>query len=95
MPRKTRVCHGDEDLVSGPSAQNEEEKASHSLAAECQKLSDKILELIEKTNPKNQKSKTQVVFTAIIGKPHEDNKLQLDIGLAALDRFVPQTCVIK
>lgn len=81
----------------GPSAQSEEEKAIHSLAAECQKLSDKILELIEKTKPKNQKSKTQVVFAAMIGKLHEDDKLQLqkrlnecgnqlNMQLAALDR---------
>jgi hypothetical protein len=90
----------------GPSAQSEEEKSIHSLAAECQKLSDKVLELIEKTKPKNQKSKTQVVCAAIIGKLHEDDKLQLqkrlnecgnqlNMQLAALDRFIPQTCAAK
>jgi hypothetical protein len=88
---------------SGPSsAQSEEEKAICSLAEECQILSGKILDLIEKTKPKNQKSRIEVFWAAIRDKRHENDRLQLEkrlgtcrsqliLQFTALDRFWPST----
>jgi hypothetical protein len=88
---------------SGPSsAQSEEEKAIYSLAEECQILSGKILDLIEKTKPKNQKSRIEVFWAAIRDKRLENDRLQLEkrldtcrsqlmLQFAALDRFQPST----
>ena|SRR5277367_356425 len=80
------------------SVYSEEEKAICSLAAECQKLSGEILELIQKTRPKKEKSRTEAFFAAIRDKWHEDDKhklqerlgkcrSQLKAQLDALDRF--------
>jgi hypothetical protein len=61
----------------GPSSIQSEEKAICSLAKECQKLSGEILELIQKTKPKKQKSRTEAFSAAIRDKWHESDKLQL------------------
>ena len=87
-------------LSCSGSAARSEERAIRSLAGECQKLSRKILEFIEKGRPKNQKSRIQVVFAVLRGKWHDRDKRQLletleycrsqlSIQLAALERFLP------
>lgn len=87
-------------LAYSGSALRSEEKAICSLAEECRKLSGKILDLIEKGRPKDQKSKTQVVFAAVRGKWHDGDKQQLlgrldycrsqlSIQLAALEKYLP------
>ncbi|KAH0536518.1 hypothetical protein FGG08_006614 [Glutinoglossum americanum] len=59
------------------SVYSEEERAICNLAAECRKLSGEILELIQKTRPKKQKSRTDAFSAAIRDKWHEGEKLQL------------------
>jgi hypothetical protein len=74
-----------------------EEEAICTLAAECQKISGQILDLIKKTKPSSQKSEIKVLFAALRDRWHQYDKRQLqkrlnncrrqlEVQLVAFDR---------
>jgi hypothetical protein len=62
--------------TGGP--RSEDEKALCHVAAECNILSDQILELLGKLKPKVRKSKHQSAWAAVKNKIHEREKLELE-----------------
>jgi hypothetical protein len=62
--------------TSGP--RSEDVKALCRVAAECNILSDQILELLGKIKPKAPKSKHQSAWAAVKNKIHEKDKLELE-----------------
>jgi hypothetical protein len=65
-------------LPSTGSPRSEEEEALCRVAAECNILSDQILELLGKLKPKNGKSKRQSALAAFKNKLREREKLELE-----------------
>jgi hypothetical protein len=64
------------------SARSENEEALCRIAAECNIISDHILEHLSKTKPKDSKSKRDVLFAAVKNKFREKERLELEKRLA-------------
>jgi len=60
------------------SPKSEDEKALCRVAAECNILTDQILELLGKIKPKVRNSKWQSAWAAMKNKMHEREKLELE-----------------
>lgn len=63
---------------SSNSPQSEDEKGLCRLAEECKVLSDQILQLLKKIQPKDPKSKYHSVRSALKNKLHQKEKADLD-----------------
>jgi hypothetical protein len=55
-----------------------EDKELCNLAAECRMLSGQLVDLLEKIKPKDPKSKSQSILSALKNKVHEKEKQDLE-----------------